>query len=87
MAAKTVNNKPFHLTDRKAGPRNTVNETDVCQFISVIEANIRLHEGWRQVVNQTWEPKNVALRGCPDTDAGRKAAAEIDGMLIYIDTN
>ena len=49
MATKQVCNKPFYLTDRKAGSKNTVAETDVCQFVSVLEANIKLNEKWKEV--------------------------------------
>ena len=83
MTAKPVCNKPFYLVDRKSGPKNTVSETDICQFVSVIEANLRLNEKWREVMKETWHPKNTDNRGFEGADANTKAN-NVNGMLAYI---
>ena len=81
--SKPVANKPFHLIDRKSGPKNSVTETDVCQFICVLEANIKLHDSWKEYLPISWQPKNVAYRGFADANKA-DIAASIDGMLINI---
>ena len=83
MTGKPVCNKPFYLVDRKAGPRNTVSETDVCQFVSVLEANLRLNEKWREVMRENWHPKSTEDRGFIGADKATKAV-NVDGMLAYV---
>ena len=72
MASKNVCNKPFYLVDRKSGPKNSVTDTDICQFISVLEANIRLNDGWKGVMRLEWKPKSVNNRGFQDAEAAAK---------------
>ena len=78
-----VTNKPFHLVDRKAGPKNTVTETDICQFISVLESNIRLNDKWKTLYSCNWKPKNTDNRGFTGDDKEDKAA-NVDSMLTYV---
>ena len=66
--SRPVSNKPFYLTERKSGPKNNVSETDVCQFISVMIANIRLNEHWKELTNRSWEYSNVPYRGFESID-------------------
>ena len=81
--AKMVTNKPFYLVDRKAGPKNSVTETDVCQFISILESNIKLNENWKTLYSRTWKPKNVDYRGFTGEDK-ETLSANIDFMLTYM---
>ena len=81
--SRPVSNKPFYLTERKSGPKNNVSETDVCQFISVMLANIRLNEHWKELTNRSWEYSNVPYRGFESIDKELKEG-NVDSMLTYI---
>ena len=84
--AKAPTTKPFHLVDRKTGPKNTVSETDICQFTQILLTNIRLHEHWRvflEPTTDTWGTSRVENRGFEGADA-RTNAARVDAMLAYV---
>ena len=85
MANKTPSNKPFYLVSRKAGPKNSVSETDICQFVQIVTENLRLNPAWKPFANnaKTWEPRRVTNRGFTGTDAVDEAEA-VSGMLNYI---
>ena len=63
--SKPPTTKPFHLVDRKSGPKNTVSETDICQFTQILLANIRLHDQWKVVLEakETWKSSREENRG------------------------
>lgn len=85
MSNKVPTNKPFNLVDRKSGPKNTVSETDICQFTQVITSNIKQSPDWKPFSAPTavWKSSRTPDRGFTGADASTKAAA-VDGMLGYI---
>ena len=77
-----VTNKTFRLESRKAGPKNTVNETDIIQFINVITENLRNREDLEPYVSPTvtWQPR----RRKPDRgfQGERANTARLRGTLL-----
>ena len=83
--SKIPQTKPFPLVERKSGPKNAVSETDICQFVQIILANIKSNDKWTKFVTRVepWGTSKEVNRGSTgDTPAAD--AAELDAMLNYI---
>ena len=85
MTTKTPSNKPFHLVERKSGPKNSVSETDICQFIQILTTNIRLNDKWSPYTQHdaAWKPRKSPNRGFVGAEAADKSS-NVDAMLSYV---
>ena len=90
MESKATSLKPFHLEEKKSGPKSTIQDATYRKWQQTLEANIRRNEDWVRVLNQTWNHNEDNL-GMEARVGANAASAEtlanhVLGILTYIAT-
>ena len=90
MESKATSLKPFHLEDKKSGPKSTIQEATFQKWKQTLEANVRNNDKWSRVFKQTWDhgQENLGMldREAPNAASAAQQAGDITAMLTYIAT-
>ena len=90
MENKATSLKPFHLEDKKSGPKSTIQEATFQKWKQTLEANVRHNDKWSGVFKLTWdhgqENMGMQARVAPNAASAAQQADYITAMLTYIAT-
>ena len=90
MESKASSLKPFHLEDKKSGPKSTIQEATFQKWQQTLEANIRNNDNWARVINQTWNhaQENLGMpgRAGPHAATPQQQRDHVMAMVTYIAT-
>ena len=80
MESKATSLKPFHLEDKKSGPKASIEDATFRKWQQTIEANLRRNDKWTRILNQTWDhdQENLGLVARAEPAA---SAAELEGHV------
>ena len=75
MESKATSLKPFHLEDKKSGPKSTIQEATFQKWKQTLEANVRNNDKWSRVFKQTCDHGQENL-GMLDREAPNAASSQ-----------